>query len=66
MATMVAVTIAAHIGRRSELATGDGMMFLRCLIRADYMRAPMTRHLVAVRRGAAASLISGDFWRPRA
>ena len=50
MTTMVAVTIAAHIGRRSELGAGDGMMFRRCLIRADYMRAPMTRHLVAVRR----------------
>ena len=48
--TMVAVTIAAHIGRRSELGDGDGMMFRGCLIRADYMRAPMTLRLVAVRR----------------
>src|SRR5215211_9564405 len=35
MTTMVAVTIAAHIGRRSELGAGDGMMFRLCLIRAD-------------------------------
>jgi hypothetical protein len=41
MTTMVAVTIAAHIGRPSEPGAGDGMMFRRCLIRAAYMRAPM-------------------------
>jgi hypothetical protein len=50
MTTMVAVTIAAHIGRPSELGAGDGMRFRRCLIRAAYMRAPMTLRLVVVRR----------------
>jgi hypothetical protein len=45
MTTMVAVTIAAHIGRPSELGAGDGMMFRRCLIRADYMRAAMTGNI---------------------
>jgi hypothetical protein len=35
MTTMVVATIAAHIGRRPELGAGHGMMFRRCLIRAD-------------------------------
>src|SRR5215212_6135794 len=33
--TMVVATIAAHIGRRSELGACRGMMFRRYLIRAD-------------------------------
>jgi hypothetical protein len=32
---MVVATIAARIGRRSKLGAGDGMIFRRCLIRAD-------------------------------
>ena len=60
MTRMVAGTIAAHIGRRSELGASYGMNFRRCLIRADEAWHDRAHHTAVVRASAELGLLSAE------